>query len=78
MLDQGACEKLERLFEERWSDRFCLDISQELAQLIDESWTREQPVPPYLVYLKMAHHLSQEAREGLSTFGIPGIFGNQL
>lgn len=78
VLDQDACNKLESWFEARWNDRFCLDISEELAQLIDESWARERPVPPYHVYLKMAYHLSQEAREGLSQFGIPAVFGNRL
>ena len=25
-------------FEDRWRDRWCFDISQELADIIDESW----------------------------------------
>ncbi|MGH9908192.1 MAG: SNF2-related protein, partial [Pyrinomonadaceae bacterium] len=33
---------------------------------------------PYHVYLKMAYHLAQEARAGLSEFRIPSIFGNTL
>ena len=32
------CEKLAKWFEERWNDRWCVDISDELAQIIDESW----------------------------------------
>jgi superfamily II DNA or RNA helicase len=78
VLDQDACEKLARWFEDRWEDNFCLDISSELAQIIDESWAREEPLPPYHIYLKMAYHLSQEARSGLTEFRIPRDFGNQL
>ena len=34
--------------------------------------------PPYYIYLKMAYHLSQEARAGLQDFSIPTIFKNRL
>jgi len=78
VLDHDATEKLARWFEERWNDRWAIDISEELVQIIDESWAREEPIPPYHVYLKMAYHLSQEARAGLSEFQIPREFGNQL
>ncbi|HEY1349240.1 MAG TPA: helicase-related protein [Ktedonobacteraceae bacterium] len=78
VLDSDACQKLERWFQERWEDRWCLDISAELAEIIDESWAREQMPPPYYIYLKMAYHLSQEARAGLQDFSIPAIFKNQL
>lgn len=78
VLDHDACEKLRKWFEDRWSDRFCWDITDELAQVIDESWAREEPVPPYLVYLKMAYHLSREAQEGIAEFRIPPDFGATL
>ena len=52
-------------------DRFCIDISKELIQIIDESWAREKLIPPYHIYIKMAYHLAEEARAGLSEFTIP-------
>src|SRR6266496_3408026 len=78
VLDSDACQKLERWFNERWDDRWCLDISDELAEIIDESWARDEMPPPYYIYLKMAYHLSQEARAGLQDFGIPRIFKDLL
>jgi superfamily II DNA or RNA helicase len=78
VLDQDACAKLSHWFDERWQDRFCIDISSELVAIIDESWAREKPLPPYHIYLKMAYHLSQEARSGLTEFRIPHDFGNRL
>jgi len=78
VLDQDACQKLARWFEDRWEDHFCVDISSELAQVIDESWAREEPIAPYHIYLKIAYHLAQEARAGLTEFRIPRDFGNQL
>ncbi|MCC7291848.1 MAG: hypothetical protein IT449_07295 [Phycisphaerales bacterium] len=78
VVDQDACNKLINWFEERWQDKFCLDISDELADIIDQSWAGVEPVPPYQIYIKMAYHLSQEARAGLSEFRIPKDFGNKL
>lgn len=76
--DRDAGEKLSRWFEERWEDRWCVDISQELVEIIDESWASEKLTPPYHVYLKMAYHLSREARAGLSEFSIPREFQGKL
>ena len=78
IVDYDACRKLEGWFNDRWEDRLCLDISEELATIIDESWAREEPIKPYYIYLKMAYHLSQEARTGLLEFRIPGDFKGRL
>jgi len=69
--DQDATQKLQQWFDERWNDRFSFDISDELATLIETSWAREGLVSPYLVYLKMAYHLSEEARIGERQFKLP-------
>ena len=78
VLDGDACQKLQKWFEDRWSDDWCIDISEELVDIIDSSWAREEPLLPYHIYLKMAYHLSQEARAGLSEFRIPRDFGDSL
>lgn len=78
VLDHDACEKLAKWFNDRWNDRFCIDISKELVEIINNSWARPEPIPPYHIYVKMAYHLSQEARAGLSEFRIPSDFGNTL
>jgi len=78
VLDHDACDKLARWFENRWNDRFCIDISQELVDIINNSWARPEPIPPYHIYVKIAYHLSQEARAGLTEFRIPSDFGNKL
>ncbi len=78
VLDHDACQKLARWFEDRWNDRWCLDISKELVSIIEESWARETPLTPYQIYVKMAYHLSQEARAGLAEFNIPRDLGSKL
>ncbi len=78
VLEHDACNKLADWFEARWRERWCIDISKELAAIIDESWAADRLVSPYHVYLKMAYHLAQEARTGLLEFRIPAIFGNAL
>ena len=55
-----------------------MDITEELIKIIEESWARKDLIPPYWVYLKMAYHLSHEARTGLAEFRIPRDFGNRM
>jgi SNF2 family DNA or RNA helicase len=78
VMDHDACQKLANWFEARWADRWCIDISGELADIIESSWAREDLIPPYHMYIKMAYHLSQEARTGLAEFKIPNDFGSKL
>ncbi len=78
VLEQDAAAKLQQWFTDRWDDLRSMDISTELADIIDASWASETILPPYYIYLKMAYHLSQEARAGLSEFQIPRDFGKQL
>lgn len=78
VLDHDACNKLQEWFEDQWIDNWCLDISNELAEIIDTSWARDEPIPPYHIYLNMAYHLSQEALAGLAEFAVPKDFGTQL
>jgi superfamily II DNA/RNA helicase len=76
VLDHDACNKLQKWFDDRWKDYGCVDISKELAEIIDESWARKELIPPYHIYLKIAYHLSHEAIAGLSEFRIPREFNN--
>ena len=78
VLDSDACQKLQAWFEDRWKENWCVDISEELAEIIEESWAREERIPPYHIYIKMAYHLSHEARAGLNEFRIPRIFEGKL
>jgi superfamily II DNA or RNA helicase len=71
VLDKDAAKKLQCWFEDRWEDSRCLDITDELITIIEESWASEKLRPPYHVYLKMAWHLSQDAREGIKEFKVP-------
>ena len=71
VLDHDATAKLHRWFEHRWNDQFSVDVTDDLIALLDESWAAERLLDPYLVYLKMAYHLSRDAREGLIEYGLP-------
>lgn len=76
--DSDHVKKLANWFDDRWNDRFCLDITQELIKVIDESWASEQIIPPYYIYLKTAYHLSQEARSGIKEFTLTPEFRHEL
>ncbi len=76
--DFTSTAKLAEWFEERWNDPFTLPADPELIDLLDESWAGHRLLDPYLVYLKMAYHLSKEAREGLIRFGLPASMAQEL
>jgi len=78
VLDHDATGKLSKWFEDRWTDRWCIDITDDLIEVIEESWAREEALDPHMIYFKMAYHLAQEARAGLSEFRIPPEFGKRL
>ncbi|MEP7286223.1 MAG: helicase-related protein [Chloroflexota bacterium] len=76
--DPDTGQKLAIWFQDRWDDKWCIDVSEELVKVIEESWAREDMLSPYAVYLKMAYHLAQEARAGLSEFRLPREFSERL
>ena len=78
VLDHDATNKLALWFEGRWDDRFSIDITEELIAVIKESWAREEQIPPYHIYLKMAYTLSQEARTGIAEGVLPERFEREL
>lgn len=75
VVEQDAAQKLQAWFNERWNDTGCIDISDDLAKLIEQSWAGEavQAINnlPYLVYLRIAYHLSEDARTGEIEFKLP-------
>lgn len=76
--DSDSAEKLAAWFDERWNDRYCIDITKGLIKIIDESWASERTIPPYYIYLKTAYHLSQEARNGINEYNLPPEFQKEL
>lgn len=68
IVEQDAAKKLSRWFQDRWDDQYSLDISLDLADVIDESWATEKDFTPYQIYMKVIYHLSREARMGIQTF----------
>lgn len=77
VVEQDAAEKLQAWFEDRWRDEMAIDLSDQIAEMIETSWARTELVRPYLVYLKIAHHLCEEAREGEREFRVPRIFAEK-
>jgi superfamily II DNA or RNA helicase len=78
VLEQDAANKLSKWFDDRWNDQKCIDITEELIKIIDESWAADRLVLPYHIYLKIAYHLSREARAGISEFKLPKVFQHEL
>jgi SNF2 family DNA or RNA helicase len=76
--DSDSAEKLARWFDECWNERYCIDITKELIEIIDDSWASERVIPPYYIYLKTAYHLSTEARNGINEYELPLQFKREL
>lgn len=72
-LDNHTALRLKKRLAEEFRSQLTL-----LVQVIDESWAREEVLLPCPIYVKMAYHLSREARAGLSEFRIPPEFGRRL
>ena len=78
VVDEDATEKLYKWFEDRWEDNFSLDITDDLIELLDESWITEELLDPYLIYLRVCYLVSRDAREGLAEYSIPASIANDL
>jgi superfamily II DNA or RNA helicase/HKD family nuclease len=80
VVDYQATAALADWFEARWEDDRCLDVTQDLIDVIETSWARETLIPPYYIYLKMIRTIAQEALESTDDeqFQLPKKFKNLL
>jgi hypothetical protein len=45
VLDHLGTQKLSAWFDQRWADRWALDVSADLATIIENSWAGKTPFP---------------------------------
>lgn len=76
--DSDNARKLSDWFNDRWDDRRCIDITNDLVDAIESSWAGEQKIKPYYIYLKTAYYLSQEARSGINEYVLDPVFKKEL
>lgn len=76
--DSDQVKKFADWFDDRWDDKFCIDITKELIDAIDNSWAGADDIPPYYIYLKTAYHLSDDARSGIKEFTLTPEFRREL
>ncbi len=76
--DYHETGRLERWFNDRWMDPTTIDISQELIAALEESWAADNVIPPYHIYLKVAYHLSEDARIGINEYKLTPEFEHDL
>ncbi len=75
ILEQDAAQKLSLWFEKRWNNLYSLEITDDLIEMIDESWVYNQR--PFWVYMKTVYHLCTDIREG-AKLDLPEQFQNVL
>ena len=76
--DRHQAEIYRNWFEDRWNDNFSLDITDDLIRAIEDSWAADKTIPPYYIYLKIAYHLSEEARNGVKEYTLSPEFQHDL
>lgn len=64
VLEQDAAHKLDDWFTTHWNDTFSLPITEQIIELIEESWAAEEQPTPFEVFLKVCHSMSQDVRDG--------------
>lgn len=77
VLEQDAANKLSAWFEERWNHRWCMDISNEVLKIIENSWASGCK-SPYHIYIKTAWHLSRDAMEEANQYRLPADLEKDL
>lgn len=75
--DSDHAQKFDKWFEDRWNDRWCVDITDELKDILTESWVNDS-ITPYDIYLKTVYHLCQDVRTGLNEYELPVEFRKDL
>jgi superfamily II DNA or RNA helicase len=75
---KGDNELLIDWFNARWEEQYCIDISKELIEVLENSWASEVPLAPYYIYLFMIYNLCEEARLGAAQYEIPSTFKSIL
>jgi len=78
VVDWDGTRALAQWFEDRWNDRYTIDITADLVELIQESWAGDTQPEPYDVFLKVCWHLSRDVREGLAEYGVPTALQQEL
>jgi superfamily II DNA or RNA helicase len=75
--DREQAERLEHWFETKWADEYSVDLTQQLIEILENSWVNNEQPRPRHVHLRLAYELSREARSGKS-LDIPKILLDEM
>ena len=78
VVDSAAAADLAAWFRDRWDDPFSRPVTDEILDLLEESWAAPQDRRPYEVFLKVCYDLSRDVREGLAEYSVPTEIAGQL
>lgn len=78
VVDLDGARKLANWFEDRWNDHYALPISEEILQVLDNSWASPKNRDPYEVFLKVCYDLSKDVRDGLEEYSLTGRIAEEL
>jgi superfamily II DNA or RNA helicase len=64
--DREQAEELAKWFKEKWEDVYSVDLTDDLINILENSWVNNEQPRPRSVHLRLAYELSREARSGKS------------
>lgn len=64
--DREQAEELAKWFKDKWEDAYSVDLTDDLINILENSWVNNEQPRPRSVHLRLAYELSREARSGKS------------
>ena len=64
--DREQAQELAKWFKTKWEDPYSVDLTDDLIQILENSWVNNEQPKPRSIHLRLAYELSREARSGKS------------
>jgi phosphatidylserine/phosphatidylglycerophosphate/cardiolipin synthase-like enzyme len=78
VVDSAGSKDLADWFQARWDDKFSRPVTDEILELLDDSWAAVQPRRPYEIFLKVCFDLSRDVRDSLAEYSVPSEIQDRL
>jgi len=75
--DREQAQALAEWFKSKWDDNYSIDLTEDLIEILENSWVNNEQPKPRHVHLRLAYELSREARSG-KTLDIPKILLDEM
>ncbi|WP_255491579.1 helicase-related protein [Actinotalea sp. JY-7876] len=78
VVDGVAAKDVANWFTDLWDDTRSIPVTDDILELLEQSWAAPTPRRPYDVFLKVCYDLSRDVREGLAEYSVPSEVSGKL